>query len=51
MDKVVELANGKEARVLKMDDANIVLDANNMLAGLQRFIEVDILAVERQERQ
>lgn len=47
MDKVVELANGQEAKVLKMDEGSVVLDANNMLAGLQRFIEVEVLHIER----
>lgn len=43
---LVELRNGGLARVLEMADADVVLDANNMLAGTERHLEVEVLAVE-----
>eukprot|EP01025_Chloroclados_australasicus_P038673 TRINITY_DN3991_c3_g2_i1.p1 TRINITY_DN3991_c3_g2~~TRINITY_DN3991_c3_g2_i1.p1 ORF type:complete len:222 (+),score=28.92 TRINITY_DN3991_c3_g2_i1:143-808(+) len=46
-DKVYELANGGLARVLEIDDETVVLDANNMLAGLERFISIEVLGIER----
>jgi FKBP-type peptidyl-prolyl cis-trans isomerase 2 len=47
VDKVVELQNGRLAKVLSIDDEHVVLDANNMLAGLERFVEVELLHIER----
>jgi FKBP-type peptidyl-prolyl cis-trans isomerase 2 len=47
VDKVVELQNGGLAKVLSIDDEHVVLDANNMLAGLERSIEVELLHIER----
>ena len=45
--KVVELQNGGLAKVLSIDDAVVKLDANNMLAGLERIITVEVLKIER----
>jgi FKBP-type peptidyl-prolyl cis-trans isomerase 2 len=47
VDKVVELQNGALAKVVSIDDANVVLDANNMLAGVERTITVELLKIER----
>lgn len=47
VDKVFELANGGLAKVVSIDQENVVLDANNMLAGLERSITVEVLHIER----
>jgi FKBP-type peptidyl-prolyl cis-trans isomerase 2 len=41
------LQNGGLAKVISIDDANVVLDANNMLAGVERTITVELLKIER----
>jgi FKBP-type peptidyl-prolyl cis-trans isomerase 2 len=48
--KVYELRNSGLARVLELSDAGVVLDANNMLAGVERTLEVELIAVERPEK-
>jgi FKBP-type peptidyl-prolyl cis-trans isomerase 2 len=47
VDKVFELANGGLAKVVSIDQEYVVLDANNMLAGLERSITVEVLHIER----
>ena len=47
MDKVVELQNGQWAKILAITDKEVTIDANNMLAGLQRLITVEILDIDR----
>ena len=47
MDKIVELQNGQMAKVMQLDEEHVVLDANNMLAGLQRYMEIELLKIER----
>lgn len=47
VDKIVELANGDLAKVLEMTDEFVILDANNMLAGAERFLEVAVVGIER----
>ena len=47
MDKIVELQNGGLAKVLSLTEEHVMLDANNMLAGIQRNIEVEVLKIDR----
>lgn len=47
VDKVVELQNGQWAKVLDITDSEVTIDANNMLAGLERIITVEILKIDR----
>jgi FKBP-type peptidyl-prolyl cis-trans isomerase 2 len=47
VEKVVELQNGGWAKVLEKTEVEVVLDANNMLAGLERVITVELLAIDR----
>eukprot|EP00892_Ulva_mutabilis_P009696 jgi/Ulvmu1/7099/UM034_0003.1 len=47
VDKVVELQNGQWAKVVAITEAEVTIDANNMLAGLQRRITVEILDIDR----
>ena len=49
VDKVCELQNGGLAKVVSIDDQSVVLDANNMLAGLERNITVEVVKIERPE--
>lgn len=49
VDKICELQNGGLAKVLSIDDESVVLDANNMLAGLERNITVEVVKIERPE--
>jgi FKBP-type peptidyl-prolyl cis-trans isomerase 2 len=46
-DKVVELQNSQWAKVVKVSESAVVLDANPMLAGLQRRLTIEILGIER----
>ncbi|KAG2434187.1 hypothetical protein HXX76_007913 [Chlamydomonas incerta] len=43
---VVELANGAMAVLLEVTDAEVKLDANNMLAGKTFTIELELLAID-----
>jgi FKBP-type peptidyl-prolyl cis-trans isomerase 2 len=45
---VVELANGSMALVMSCSEEEVVLDANNMMAGKTLSFEVQLLSVERQ---
>lgn len=47
VDKVVELQNGQWAKVLEIGETEVTIDANNMLAGLERLITVEILDIDR----
>ena len=47
VDKIVELQNGGLAKVLSLTEEHVMLDANNMLAGMQRNIEVEVLKIDR----
>jgi FKBP-type peptidyl-prolyl cis-trans isomerase 2 len=44
---VVELANGSMALVMSCGEEEVVLDANNMMAGKTLSFEVQLLSVER----
>lgn len=46
-DKVVELQNSQWAKVLQVSDSEVILDANPMLAGVQRRLTIEILGIER----
>lgn len=46
-DKVVELQNGQWAKIVSITEAEVVLDANPMLAGLQRRLTIEILGIDR----
>jgi FKBP-type peptidyl-prolyl cis-trans isomerase 2 len=46
-DKVVELQNSQWAKVVKVSQSEVVLDANPMLAGLQRRLTIEVLGIER----
>ncbi|EFJ39367.1 hypothetical protein VOLCADRAFT_101059 [Volvox carteri f. nagariensis] len=43
---VVELANGAMAVILEVNDAEVKLDANNMLAGKTFTIELELLSID-----
>ncbi|GIL86240.1 hypothetical protein Vretimale_13762 [Volvox reticuliferus] len=43
---VVELANGAMAVILEVGDADVKLDANNMLAGKTFTIELELLSID-----
>jgi FKBP-type peptidyl-prolyl cis-trans isomerase 2 len=42
---VVELSNGANAVVIEMDDANVKLDANSMLAGKKMLIDLELVGI------
>ncbi len=44
---MVELSNGGMAVCLDVNDQEVVLDANNMMAGKSLVFELEILAIER----
>lgn len=46
-DKIVELQNSQWAKVVKVTESEVVLDANPMLAGLQRRLTIEVLGIER----
>jgi len=44
---LVELANADTALVVALGEANVRLDANNMMAGKSRVFELELVALER----
>lgn len=43
---VIELANSQMAMVIEMNDKNVKIDANNMMAGKKLFFELEVIAVK-----
>ena len=43
---LIELSNNQMAMVLDINDTDLKLDANNMLAGKKLFFELEVLAIE-----
>jgi FKBP-type peptidyl-prolyl cis-trans isomerase 2 len=46
---VVELVNGASALVVSVDDQQVKLDANSMLAGKRVVFELELVGLEREE--
>ena len=44
---MVELQNSSWAKVLQVSESEVILDANPMLAGVQRRLTIEILGIER----
>ncbi len=44
---VVELANGGMAVVLDVNEQEVVLDANNMMAGKKLIFELEMIAIKK----
>jgi FKBP-type peptidyl-prolyl cis-trans isomerase 2 len=44
---VVELANGGMALVLEVNEKEVVMDANNMMAGKSLIFELDVVSITK----
>lgn len=44
---LVELSNGGMALVVAVDEEDVTLDANNMLAGKTLFFELELASIDR----
>jgi FKBP-type peptidyl-prolyl cis-trans isomerase 2 len=47
---VVELSNGGMAVVIDLNDNELVLDANNMLAGKELTFDIELVSLEKKEK-
>ena len=47
LDMLVELGNQNMAKVLELTPEHVILDANDMLAGLERSFQVEVLTISR----
>ena len=43
---IIELSNNSMAMVIDINEKEVKIDANNMLAGKKLFFELEILAIE-----
>eukprot|EP00873_Tetraselmis_striata_P017814 jgi/Tetstr1/438078/TSEL_026703.t1 len=44
---ILELSNGGKALILKVTEADVMLDANNMLAGKKLLFTIELLALDK----
>ena len=47
---MVELSNNSMAVVIAVDDDEVTLDANNMMAGKTLSFELEVVAIDRQQQ-